>query len=50
MLDHDVNLIAVLHVELLGSLRLVEAFTIEEEADVGGAELYVRLDTLWRWQ
>ena len=37
MLDDDVDLIAVLHVELLWGLGFVEALAVEEEADVGGA-------------
>jgi len=39
LLDHNVNLISVLHVEVLGTLVLVESLTIEEEAHVGHVEL-----------
>jgi hypothetical protein len=39
LLDHNVDLISVLHVEVLGGLSFVQAFSVEEEADVGGVEL-----------
>ena len=39
LLDDHVDLVTVLHVELLGGLGLVKSFTVEEEADVGGSEL-----------
>jgi hypothetical protein len=50
LLNHDVNLVSVLHAELFRSLALVEAFPIEEEADVAGAELCEAVGTFWRWQ
>jgi hypothetical protein len=50
LLDDDVDLVSVLHVEVLGRLRFVETFTIEEEADVGGVKLSGEGLTLWRWQ
>jgi hypothetical protein len=50
LLDHDINLVSVLHVQLLGGLALVQAFSIEEEADIGGIELNRDKLTLWRWQ
>lgn len=39
LLDDHINLVSVLHVEILGSLSFVEAFPVKEEADVAGAEL-----------
>jgi hypothetical protein len=50
LFNHDVNLIAIFHVELLGGLSLVQAFSIKQEADVGGIELNREKLTLWRWQ
>ena len=50
LLDDDVDLISVLHVEVLGGLVLVQSLTIEEEPDVVGAQLYGKGCTLWRWQ
>jgi hypothetical protein len=39
MFDHNINFISVLHVEIPGSLALVEAVSFEEEANVAGGEL-----------
>jgi hypothetical protein len=39
LLDDHVDLVSVLHVQVLGGLVLVEAFSVEEEADVLGVEL-----------
>ena len=39
LLDHNINLVAVLHVELLGSLGLVEALAIEEESNITRSQL-----------
>ena len=50
LLDDDIDFVAVLHVEFLGGLGLVETFAVEEEADVGGVELRGGEFTLWRWQ
>jgi hypothetical protein len=50
LFDDDVDLIAVLHVEVLGGLCLVKTFSVEEEADVAGVELGKEGGTLWRWQ
>jgi hypothetical protein len=50
LLDDDIDLVAVLHVEVLGALVLVDALAIEEEADVGGTDLHGGSLTLWRWQ
>ena len=38
LLDHHINLVSVLHVELLGGLTFVQAFSVEEEADIGDVE------------
>lgn len=50
LLNDDVDLIAVLHVEFLGSLRVVEALSVEEEAHIGNIELSEATITLCRWQ
>lgn len=39
LFDHDVDLISVLHVEVLWSLTLVQTFSVEQEADIGSIEL-----------
>ena len=39
LLDDHVDLVSVLHVQVLGGLVLVESFSVEEEADVLGVEL-----------
>ena len=39
LLDDHVDLVSVLHVQVLGGLVLVESFSVEEEADVLGIEL-----------
>lgn len=39
LLDHDIDFIPVLHVEVLGGLGLVESLSVEEEADVVDVEL-----------
>ena len=39
LLDDHVDLVSVLHVQVLRGLVLVEAFSVEEEADVLGIEL-----------
>jgi hypothetical protein len=36
MFNHNINFISVLHVEIPGSLALVEAVSFEEEANVAG--------------
>ena len=36
LLDHNVDLIAILHVEFLGGLSLVEALAVKEETDIRG--------------
>jgi hypothetical protein len=50
LFDDDVDLIAVLHVEVLGGLGLMETFSVEEEPDVASVELCKQTVTLWRWQ
>ena len=50
LLDDDVDLISVLHVEVLGNLVLVQSLAIEEEPDVVRAQLHGKGCTLWRWQ
>ena len=50
LFDDDVDFIAVLHVEVLGSLVLVESLPVEEEAHVGRAQLRGEGVTVWRWQ
>lgn len=50
LLDHDINLITILHVEILGGLGLVESLAIEEEAHVVDVELNGVLVTLCLWQ
>ena len=35
LLDHDIYLIAVLHLELFGSIIVLESFSIENEATLG---------------
>ena len=39
LLNHHINLVTVLHVEVLGGLILVQSLTIEKEANVVGAQL-----------
>jgi len=46
LLNHNVNLVTILHVEVFWGLCFVEAFTIEEKADIVGTELYGVIDTL----
>ena len=36
LLNHNVDLIAILHVEFLGGLSIVQALAVKEEADVRG--------------
>ena len=36
LLNHNVDLITVLHVEFLGGLSLVQALAVKEEADIRG--------------
>ena len=50
LFDHNIDLVAVLHVELLGRLSLVQAFSVEEEPHVARVELNEWEGTLWRWQ
>lgn len=50
LLDDHIDLVAILHVEFLGSLSVVQALSVEEEAHVGNIELSVTILTLWRWQ
>ena len=50
LLDDDIDLITILHVEFLGGLSVVEALAVEEEAHVGDIELGNPLITLCRWQ
>jgi hypothetical protein len=50
LFNHDINLISVLHVEVLGSLAFVKALSVEEEANVAGGELCEEGNTFWRWQ
>lgn len=42
LLNHDVNLISILHMQILGCLVLVETFSIEEESHVLDIELNIR--------
>ena len=36
LLNDNVDLITIFHVELLGGLSLVQALSVKEEADIGG--------------
>ena len=42
MFDHDIDLVTVLHVEVFGSLGLVESLAIEKEPNVVEVELSMR--------
>lgn len=46
LLDHYIDLISVLHVEVLGGLTFVQSFSVEQEADVGGIQLNIHKLTL----
>ena len=48
LLDHHIDLIAVLHVEVLRGLVLVETLSVEEEPHVGGVQLHFKGLTLCR--
>lgn len=50
LFDHDIDLISVLHVEVLGGLGFMEALAVEEEADVVDVELDRVSFTLCLWQ
>ena len=50
LLDDNVDLVSVLHVKVLGGLVLVEAFPVEEKADVVGLELGEDRGTDCLWQ
>lgn len=50
LLNHNINLITVLHIEVFGGLGLVESFTVEEEANVVDVQLNEILVTLCLWQ
>lgn len=50
LLDNNINLIAVLHPQVLGGLSLVQAFSVEEESNICDVELGSAELTLWRWQ
>jgi hypothetical protein len=50
LLDDHVDLIAVFHAQILGSLSFVQSFAIEEKPDIGDVELREGVITLCRWQ
>jgi hypothetical protein len=50
LLNHNINLVPILHVEVFRGLSFVETLTIEEEANVVSAELNGDSGTLCRWQ
>ena len=50
LLNDDIDLIAVLHVQVLGGLVLVESFAVEQETDVVDVELAKMSVTLCLWQ
>ena len=39
LLNHNIYLISIFHVQIFGSLCLVKTFTVEEESDVVGVQL-----------
>ena len=46
LFDDHVDLISVLHVQVLGGLPLVKSFSIEKEADICCVELHKTIHTL----
>jgi hypothetical protein len=50
LFNHDINLVSVLHAEVLGGLTLMKAFSVKEEANIAGGKLHKSIDTFWRWQ
>jgi len=50
LFDDHINFVAVLHIEVLGGLVLVESLSVEKESDVVGFELGEGRVTDWRWQ
>ena len=41
LLDHDINLISILHSQVLGRLSLVESLTVKKESNVRDVELNI---------
>lgn len=50
LLNHDIDLVTVLHVEVLGSVGLVESLAIEKESHVAHIQLSWYIITLCLWQ
>lgn len=50
LLDHDIDLVTVLHVEVLGGGVLVESLAVEEEPHIVGIQLHWGTLTLCLWQ
>jgi len=40
LLDHDINLISVLHVQVFGGVRFMDTWAVKEESNIAGVELY----------
>lgn len=50
LLDHHVDLVSVLHVEVFGSVSFMDAGSVKQKSDIVGVQLYEWIVTLWRWQ
>jgi len=50
LLDHHIDLVTVLHIEVLGGGVFMESLAVEEESHIVHVQLYLHTLTLCLWQ